>query len=169
MCWQLFSLVKAAAVATQAWTQFHNEIMRWMSGVYECHLCMDWSNLHNLYCLWTTCPCLSWCVVAQAKSKLPSMLQLESSLLRVSYMLTLHSGIIYGCKQHASECSVRLTQAHPNDIDVLCLFRLKTAFIVKGSTMQKDSLLSLSVSRKNKMVHLMLTKGFLQPSAKTTR
>ena len=66
-------------------------------------------------------------------------------------MLTLHSGIIYGCKQaytHVSECSVGLTQARPNeirDIDVLCLFRLKTAFIAKGSTMQDDSLLSLSV------------------------
>ena len=117
-------------------TILHIEIMRWMC--YECHLCMAlaWSDLNHyaqFYCLWAACPCLSWFVVAQIKSKLPSTLQLESSSLWVSFMLTLHSGIVYGCKQAYTHACTMQCGAHSGSPQwhsrywCFCLFRHKTA------------------------------------------
>ena len=56
---------------TYPWSKFHNEVMSWIAGAFECHymhgpymkqtqlLCVIW-----LYCLWAACPCLSWSAVA---------------------------------------------------------------------------------------------------------
>ena len=109
-------------------TILHIEIMRWMC--YECHLCMAlaWSDLNHyaqFYCLWAACPCLSWFVVAQIKSKLPSTLQLESSSLWVSFMLTLHSGIVYGCKQAYTHACTMHVFNDIQDIDAFACSGIK--------------------------------------------
>ena len=80
--------VRAATMATHAWTKLHTQVMSWISGVYP----WPWSDFsHHVYCLWVCCETGSLMVhswVANNKlHKLQCMLQ-----LRASFKLTLHSG-----------------------------------------------------------------------------
>ena len=59
------SLIKEATMAIHAWTKLHSEVMRWISGAYECKLCMalTWTKLWQLL----ACPSLSLSTVAKGK------------------------------------------------------------------------------------------------------
>ena len=119
---------------THAFTKLHTEVMSWISCAYECQLCMDLLNtvLHDLYCPWAACPCLSWSTVAM------HALTWVVFVPRASFMPTLHSGsspncmhklpglheifkyahlkfMVYG-HTNSSHASVGLSQARPNNV-----------------------------------------------------
>ena len=153
-------------VATYAWTKLYTKFMSWISGVYKFRLCMalTWSMDHIVYVVRVLYyPCLKlplwskfillvgslpfhdlWQHI-QTRSKLPCVLQLQSSPLRLTDAALWKDELdlcnfkinrahlkftAYGCKQaskqaskqtynfaHAqcSPASVGLTQGRPNN------------------------------------------------------
>ena len=120
------SPARVANVASHGWTKLYNEIMRWISGVYECCSChgwlaSTWSDLNHCpysYRLWAACrwwsveykpkescyTCFNFCCLCSGS---PTLHSDSSCMLRVLdqslWNIWMHSFQIYGVWPQASK------------------------------------------------------------------
>ena len=95
-------LSQGKGLVSQAWTELHTEVKRWISYAYECQLCMhlpeaNSTTVHDMYCLWAALSvmvrschaCVNWVVFIPRASHgcctLPVALHQRDSGLGISH------------------------------------------------------------------------------------